>query len=90
MKFRYGGDEFLIMLPETNLDEAKDLALRLNEAVKKMQSSIDMQITTSLGVAEFEPDDTLEGLIKKADLALYDAKEKGRDSVIISKEQNKT
>lgn len=84
MKFRYGGDEFLVMLPETNVDQAHELALRLNEAVKKMPSHIDMQITTSIGVAGFEEEDSLESLIKKADLALYDAKALGRDSVIVN------
>lgn len=82
LKYRYGGDEFIILLPETTLEEAYDSALRFNHQVKEMKTIIQMMITTSIGVATLEPEDTLESLIKKADVALYKAKEKGKDIVL--------
>ncbi|MBN2793947.1 MAG: sensor domain-containing diguanylate cyclase [Clostridia bacterium] len=81
-KYRYGGDEFIILLPETTLEEAYDSALRFNQQVKEMTTAIPIVITTSIGVASLTTDDTLESLIKKADLALYKAKEQGKDTVL--------
>ncbi|MEW6110036.1 MAG: diguanylate cyclase [Nitrospirota bacterium] len=78
--FRYGGEEFLILLPETNSTGARFLAERLR---KYIESQTD--VTVSLGVASYcESVMKKEDLIKKVDDALYQAKQKGRNRVEVS------
>lgn len=82
--FRYGGDEFCIVLPETDYPEAMIVAEKVRNAVweHRFPGEPRESITVSVGVASV-PRDTndAEGLIKKADIALYAAKQKGRNSV---------
>jgi diguanylate cyclase (GGDEF)-like protein/PAS domain S-box-containing protein len=82
---RYGGDEFCIILPETNLTEAKAAALRLLEAFHKVKiPSISHQgyLQASLGVAcKDEYVSNLEDLLARSDLAMYQAKKRGRNRV---------
>ena len=90
---RYGGEEFLILLPYTGLKEAEHVAQRLRSAVEITKldiSKINPEIqehniggTISLGVCELQPEDSGENLINKADKALYEAKNSGRNKVVI-------
>lgn len=85
---RYGGEEFLCLLPETTLDDAVAIAERIRGAVKKLVIAFgeeELRCTMSLGVAEFvlELADTTDKIIGRADKALYDAKENGRDQVVV-------
>lgn len=88
---RYGGEEFIIILPDTDLNGAKIIAERIRSNIEKMRilnekSLPDKVITLSLGIAIADDTTTLtsyEDLIKQADLALYKAKEKGRNQVQI-------
>ena len=85
---RYGGEEFVILLPETNSEHAVIPAQRLREAMKNIvfEDSLHRQfhVTISIGVSEFLPAEaSTEELIKRADDALYYAKEHGRDQVCI-------
>lgn len=83
--FRYGGEEFAIILPETSIDEASNLAERIRERVSKYDFGIDRQITISGGVAEFPSDSTDESdLIQKVDERLYRAKDRGRNRIQIN------
>jgi len=88
---RYGGEEFIVILPETNSINAKIPAERLREYIKQIdfydnQNNI-FHITLSIGISEFNIEDKAnEELIKRADEALYYAKEKGRDRVIVYEE----
>ncbi len=83
---RYGGEEFVIVLPETSLSKAEVLAERLrnNIAEHPIQSENDreLKITVSVGIAMF-PDhaQSLQDLVKAADMAMYEAKIKGRNRV---------
>ncbi len=82
---RYGGEEFCIVLPETNLDTGLTIAERLREAIAEgamcFKSSI--TVTASFGVAELSGDISKPAdLIKRADIALYAAKASGRNRVI--------
>ncbi|MBL7048158.1 MAG: diguanylate cyclase [Nitrospira sp.] len=79
---RYGGEEFLIILPSTNLENAKISAERLRVAVETT-SIDDLSVTISIGIASYPETDTrsIDEFIKKADLALYKAKEGGRNRV---------
>ncbi len=76
---RYGGEEFIILLPNTDEDAAFEVAEKLRKAVEKLKfkyKSEIFSITSSFGVASFKEQDTIESLIKRADKALYKAKEK--------------
>ncbi len=82
---RYGGEEFIVMLPETNGDGAADIAERLRAAVAAAAIVTDtgtLRVTTSVGVAQVDSTHgSLQDTISLADAALYDAKHAGRDRV---------
>jgi diguanylate cyclase (GGDEF)-like protein len=84
---RYGGDEYSILLPETSLEKGENVAKRLcamvsSAAVQTEHNLIDL--TVSLGVASFNPDcPSVEKLLDRADMALYDAKQSGRNQVCV-------
>lgn len=85
MKLRYGGDEFIIIMPETDIEEATKSANRFLKNVSAIDSEIQNYITTSIGVAEFKDKESLESLIKRADLALYDSKALGGNTLTVAK-----
>jgi len=76
---RYGGEEFLIVLPETNTDEATVLAARLFTAIEARGNEMGLPITISIGLTAFRPTDNLEGMLCRADHALYASKGAGRN-----------
>lgn len=78
---RWGGEEFLIILPETSLDLAVPVADRLRGSIENHRFSIPEPVTVSVGVAAFRSGDTPHELIQRADAALYSAKESGRNCV---------
>lgn len=79
---RFGGEEFLIILPNTDLNSATQVAdkIRLN-IQNTLHSSKKLEITSSFGVVTYKNDDSFNDLIKQADLLLYEAKESGRNIV---------
>lgn len=91
---RYGGEEFSILLPFTKINEAQMVAERLRQSVEnkiidisKINPEIEtkkINITISLGIYEIKEDDNEDDLIKKADKALYQAKNTGRNKVVIN------
>lgn len=84
---RYGGEEFIILLPETNREGAVEFAERLRLLISGLTleyNNTKFNITISFGVAEFKNDNTPEEFIKRADEALYVAKETGRNKVCFS------
>lgn len=79
---RYGGDEFMIVCPETELEDARILAERLNSAIDNYSCENHKDLSCSFGVAEFNKgQDDIKSLIKRADQALYKAKDTGRNRV---------
>ena len=86
---RYGGEEFAIILPESNSQAGKIVGNSLREAVAKKEvinrnSGEKLgRITMSVGVAQYKGDESVEALIERADKALYQAKESGRNQVIV-------
>jgi diguanylate cyclase (GGDEF)-like protein len=80
---RYGGEEFLILLPNTSSIEASEQANRLCKWVREAEVPVNrhnLKVTISIGVAQFQPGvDTWDTLLNRADSAMYDAKKKGRD-----------
>ena len=86
MACRYGGEEFVILMPETTLDTAEGVAERLRKLIEAeafaLPSQDEMLVTVSIGVAGFAGrDDNGEAMIKRADQALYEAKGAGRNKV---------
>ena len=79
---RYGGDEFLIVLPETGLEKAFFLARRLLESVGSLSFDNSVKVTVSLGIAEREVGETASGFIERADDKLYAAKRAGRNRFV--------
>ena len=82
---RYGGEEFLVMLPNTEMAKARETAERLRQqiaeiAIETERSKI-IKLTISLGVSTLQKGDSLDSLIYRADNALYIAKEEGRNQV---------
>lgn len=80
---RVGGEEFLIILPDTAIDSATELAERIRQALEE-RTTTDNSIpvcTASIGVAQCRPADTLASLIQRADETLYQAKAAGRNKV---------
>jgi diguanylate cyclase (GGDEF)-like protein len=80
---RWGGEEFVVVLPETDLPGAQRFAERLRRTIEAHTVG-DMQTSTSCGVATMLPDDTVDELIGAADQALYRAKANGRNRTEIS------
>jgi diguanylate cyclase (GGDEF)-like protein len=84
---RYGGDEFCLLLPETELDGAKTIAERIRQAVGGRIVSVEgvaLRTTASIGVTVHPAHEAhdLAGLLRHADEALYRAKRSGRDCVM--------
>jgi diguanylate cyclase (GGDEF)-like protein/PAS domain S-box-containing protein len=79
---RWGGEEFILLLPELNREHTVKLTEKLRETIANHLFQDVSQITVSCGVTIFNQDDTKKSLLKKADTALYKAKNKGRNKVI--------
>ncbi|MDD5591081.1 MAG: diguanylate cyclase [Dehalococcoidales bacterium] len=89
--FRYGGEEFAIILPEAQLADAYKVAERIRKTIASKTSSRATPITTSLGVASWPVDGvTKTEIITRADAALYRAKQTGRNRTCLSSEVAKT
>jgi diguanylate cyclase (GGDEF)-like protein len=83
--FRYGGEEFTIILPETTAEEAKNVAHRIKTVVEFEHffpvPENPVRITISIGVTEYSNKEPLATFIKRADQAMYLSKEKGRNTI---------
>ena len=81
---RMGGEEFALLLPNTGLDQAREAAERLREALRAGSATAELPaFTVSIGITGFRPDDdSMEAPLLRADRALYRAKAEGRDRVV--------
>ena len=87
---RIGGEEFAVLMPDTGLEGARVLAERLRAGIAEDQASMQppgsdaapRSYTLSMGLAQLRPTDTFHDLMQRADTALYQAKESGRNRVV--------
>jgi diguanylate cyclase (GGDEF)-like protein len=85
--FRYGGEEFVILLSNTTLARATQVAERLRlkiEALTLEEDGIRIMITSSIGIAMLDPNETMSKLLTRADEAMYEAKRDGRNQVKVA------
>ncbi|MDN3611745.1 GGDEF domain-containing protein [Vibrio ostreicida] len=88
LSFRYGGEEFLIILPNTDQAAAVTVAEKLREAIMKAKllPSNEEECTASFGVTQFTGAENWKAAIERADKALYSAKQNGRNQVVFSQQ----
>ncbi len=79
---RWGGEEFILFLPDTSLEEALKVAEKLRKSIEEYAFSDIDTITCSFGVTELKKDDTKESFLKRVDNLLYEAKASGRNCVV--------
>ena len=82
---RFGGEEFVILLPETDLKKAQKFATRLKSAIHSDNVLKKYKVTVSGGVTQYKNKDTKKQMKERVDKALYQAKESGRDKFIAIK-----
>ncbi|MDO9632788.1 MAG: GGDEF domain-containing protein [Humidesulfovibrio sp.] len=82
---RYGGEEFLLVCPETVVQVVAALAERLRAEFAATDFPLVGQVTSSFGVAEFAQGDSMKSLVERADQALYRAKNSGRNCVEVAR-----
>jgi diguanylate cyclase (GGDEF)-like protein len=86
--FRIGGEEFCCLLPNTNMDQAQDVAERVRQKVEDTTvdvTGIPVKATVSLGIASTEVFGyDLDTLMRRADMAVYAAKRQGRNKVVVA------
>ena len=80
---RYGGEEFIVMLPETTSEEATEIAEQVRKNFEEeTEKKLGFTVTASFGVATFKPSDTKSSILKRVDDALYSAKSGGKNRVV--------
>lgn len=82
---RFGGEEFVVVLPEAGLDAACEMAERMRQALEttiQLDSAQQLRISGSFGVAQARSGESLASLIKRADQCMYEAKAQGRNRVV--------
>ncbi|MGB6241715.1 MAG: diguanylate cyclase [Castellaniella sp.] len=89
---RFGGEEFVVLLPDTAIADAAVLIQRVLDHVREHAVALEdgrrLSLTLSAGVAAWQPGDTAESLFRRADACLYRAKDAGRDRMVIDSDQD--
>ncbi len=87
MLARYGGEEFVVIMPQTDLDGAREAAEKIRKTIEKIgfiYKEEKVKVTVSIGVSQARKgDQTHDAVFERADIALYQAKEKGRNQVVV-------
>lgn len=78
---RWGGEEFIVLLSNASKNESLSFAKRLIKAVEQYDFESSIHLTISIGISQFKPKDSIESWIERADAALYQAKNEGRNRV---------
>jgi diguanylate cyclase (GGDEF)-like protein len=86
---RFGGDEFAVLLPDLMLKQARQTAERIRQQIAGLSpASLSSAITVSIGIADRAENDDVVSLVQRADAAMYDAKEAGRNRVAVAASSN--
>jgi diguanylate cyclase (GGDEF)-like protein len=80
---RWGGEEFMAIIPETSLEDTHDLAERLRATLAATPIAPVGIITASFGVVTWHPEDNIESLLSRLDVAVRDAKWHGKNRVVV-------
>ena len=85
--YRYAGDEFTIILPETELEMAISVAERVRQAIENETQALSypkpLKVTVSIGVVEYLTDENIKSFVHRADSAMYASKKRGRNKISI-------
>ena len=76
--YRYGGDEFVVLLPDTDREQARFAALRIQKQFSTFRFG---RVGISIGITEAQPDEDENTLLRRADDAMYESKNSGRGSI---------
>jgi two-component system cell cycle response regulator len=79
---RWGGEEFIIVLPETKLENALFLAQKICNEIAKSNTIENHNVTASFGVTEYTHNETIDSFVKRADKLMYKAKQSGKNRVV--------
>ncbi|MDD5118841.1 MAG: cache domain-containing protein [Sulfuricurvum sp.] len=80
---RIGGEEFMVLLPHTEIREAVEIAQRIRHFIAEHSFDTVGTMTVSIGVVQYRADESMESFVKRSDIALYQAKELGRNRIEI-------
>ncbi len=83
---RYGGDEFIIILPETDIESAKAVAKKIQATLKSVtfkKGNVEFKCSVSIGITSVKKDDSLESILERVDKALYETKQKSKGGIVI-------
>jgi len=80
---RWGGEEFLILCIETNINDAEILAEKLRQSIETASFIKVPQITSSFGVTDYRKQEDIDAFINRVDSAMYQAKDEGKNRVVI-------
>jgi diguanylate cyclase (GGDEF)-like protein len=80
---RWGGEEFVITLPNSNINDTLQLAERMRVQISELHFELGISLTCSFGITEYKSGDKTEEIIKRIDNALYKAKEKRNASYVL-------
>lgn len=81
---RWGGDEFVLLLPGTGAEQARQLAGRIRDAVAAHEYSARLAVSCSFGIAQLRSGQSVEELIAQADLSMYAAKARGKNNIEVA------
>jgi len=83
---RYGGDEFVVLMPETDINSAKKVAEKFTDKMSKVifkKKDEEFKVTFSIGLTCVRKDDTLDSIMERVDAALYSSKRSGKNSITV-------
>lgn len=81
---RWGGEEFLIIIPEADKVSRRKMGEKIRSSIEQHRFDVVGQVTVSIGLAVYKKEEELDNLLSRADTALYSAKQKGRNRLMVA------